>query len=329
MKKNVAIFFATVLFTIKTFAGSTCHGHFVNPLTDVCWSCLFPITIGASTVASSSLGDTANPSSPVCACGSPVLHPGMSTGFWEPMAMTDVTRTPYCFANLGGVQLSMGSSLGIGSVESANADQNHSFYYVHWYKYPLLYWLNLLADGLCVESGDVDIAYLTELDPTWQDDELTFLINPEALLFGNVAAQAACAADSVSASLSHPLDALFWCAGAQGSMYPLNGQVQEHVGGVQASTLLTERMAYKMHRELLLSDSVGENSPALCYNAHLPILPKSRYRYQMVNPVPTVGEGGCHAVGATTATWGAGHEIPFSGEDFGYLVWRKRNCCAF
>jgi conjugal transfer pilus assembly protein TraU len=46
-------------------------------------------------------------------------------------------------------------------------------------------------------------------------------------------------------------------------MYPLNGVVQEYVGGVQASTLLTERMTYKMHREGLLWSSVGQNSPAL------------------------------------------------------------------
>jgi len=41
-------------------------------------------------------------------------------------------------------------------------------------------------------------------------------------------------------------------------MYPLDGQVQEHVGGVAASTLLAERMTYKMHREMLLWDSTGD-----------------------------------------------------------------------
>jgi len=194
----------------------------------------------------------------------------------------------------------------------------------------LLYWLNILTDALCVESGDFDIAYLSELDPTWQDDELTFLLNPEAAVFGNLLAQAACGADSLASLAGLPIDSLFWCAGAQGSMYPLNGRVQEHVGGVQASTLLTERMTYKMHREGLLWDSVGQNSPALCYQYPTPILPKSRYRYQMINPIPTAsgGEDGCHAFGHTTSIWGAMHEYPYKGEDFGYLVWRKRNCCA-
>ena len=198
---------------------------------------------------------------------------------------------------------------------------------MHWYRFPLLYWLNLVLDAICLEGGDFDIAYLTELDPTWHDDDLAFILNPEAILFGNPIAQASCAADSVASFTRGPIDKLFWCAGAQGSMYPLSGQVQEHIGGVQASLLLTERLAFKMHRELLAVDSVGKNAPAICSTIRSPFLAKSRYRYQMVNPVPTTGRGGCHPFGATTTTWEGGHEYPVKGEDFGYLVWRKRNCC--
>jgi conjugal transfer pilus assembly protein TraU len=327
MRYMIGVMLMMLSFTVK--ADKLCHGAFVNPITDVCWSCLFPISIGSINVVSSSVSDTKNPSSPVCACGAPFPRVGISTGFWEPMALVDVTRHPFCMVNLGGMQLDMGSSYGTGNTETAYGNDNNSFYYVHWYKFPLLFWLNIITDWVCVQGGDFDIAYLTELDPTWRDDELGFILNPEAILFANPIAQVACAADSMAASIHLPLDALFWCAGSQGSMYPLTGHVQEHVGGVQASTLLTERMAYKLHRPpFLLLDSVSENSPALCYEYPLPIIPKSRYRYQMVNPIPTVGSGGCHPFGATTAIWGAGHEYPVTGEDFGYLVWRKRSCCA-
>ena len=27
-------------------AGPTCQGRFMNPITDICWSCVFPLTIG-------------------------------------------------------------------------------------------------------------------------------------------------------------------------------------------------------------------------------------------------------------------------------------------
>ncbi len=330
---TIKIFILISFISTCSYASGTCQGNFVNPITDVCWSCLFPITIGSMEVFGGSVPDTReHPSSPLCACpekngGVPV--PGISTGFWEPVAMTDVTRTPFCMVNLGGMQLSFGSAYAMGETETANSDHNNSFYYVHWYKFPLLYWLNILTDSVCQEGGDLDIAYLTELDPTWNDDELGFLQNPEAFLFGNLIAQAACVADSIATLTDLPINALFWCAGAHGGMYPLNGHVQEHVGGVQASTLLTERMAYKMHRDWLLTDSVGADSPTLCYTYHFPIIPKSRYRYQMTNPIPTTGDRGCHPFGATTTLWEAGHEIPFKGEDFGYLVFRKRDCCAF
>lgn len=331
-KRKAVIFLFLLLKSAALFAG-VCQGKFANPLTDVCWSCLFPITIGDASVFSSDQPDTPNPSISICTCPAVPLgvRVGISTGYWEPMALVDVTRTPYCMVNLGGFKLSEGTPGATGEIDASDPAQGGSFYYVHWYKFPLLVWLNVLTDGLCVEKGDLDIAYLTELDPTWHDDELTFLLNPEAVLFASLPAQVACSADSLATLTGLPIDSLFWCAGSQGSMYPMNGRVQEHVGGVQASVLLAERMAYKMHREGLLSDSVGQNSPALCYPYPTPIIPKSRYRYQMVNPLPTAsgGEDGCHAFGHTTSLWGSLHEYPYKGEDFGYLIWRKRNCCAF
>jgi conjugal transfer pilus assembly protein TraU len=315
-----------IFYPLAVFATS-CSGSWVNPITDVCWSCLFPISIGSAGVIKGAVPDTENPKLPVCACGSPIPRIGLSIGFWEPTVLVDVTRHPFCLVNLGGLSLSMGSSFNTGSVETAQNNDTHSFYYVHWYVYPLLNWLNLIDDIACAQKGDLDIAYLTELDPTWRDDELHFLTDPEAILFGNPIAQAACAVDSAKSTFSLPIDALFWCAGAQGSMYPLTGWVQEHVSGVQASLLLAERLAFKMHRLGLAWDSVGEDGLALCSTYPSPILPKSRYRYQMVNPLPTTGQTGCHPFGAGTFTWEAFHQYPYKGEDFGYLIWRKRNCC--
>lgn len=311
-------------------APKMCNGSFVNPIKDVCWSCLFPMSIGSISIFGGSNPDTDNPASPICICPSgaiPIPRIGLTIGYWEPIALVDVTRHPYCMVNLGGIQLPIIGNINTGNVESANADHNNSFYFVHWYIYPLIYWLNILTDAVCLESADFDIAYLTELDPTWHDDELAFIINPEAVVFANPISQMACAADAIKSAVGLPIDMLFWCAGSHGAMYPLDGHVQEHVGGVEASTLMVERMTFKMHREALLWDSVGELGK-ICHQYPSPILPKSRYRYQMVNPTPTTGSGGCFPFGHTTALWGAWHEYPYKGEDFGYLVWRKRNCCA-
>ena len=82
-----------------------CSGRMINPITDVCWDCMFPITVGSIPVVPSSRPDTENPSSPLCTCPAPpplFLRVGLSIGWWEPSRLADVTMQPYCFPNLGG-----------------------------------------------------------------------------------------------------------------------------------------------------------------------------------------------------------------------------------
>src|SRR3546814_8080635 len=76
----------------------------------------------------------------------------------------------------------------------------------------------------------------------WSSDVFSSdLINPEVALFANPIAQTACAADCGAATLKLPLDPLFWGAGCLGSMYPMNGNISEHIGHVQSSRLALSR----------------------------------------------------------------------------------------
>ena len=93
---------------------SNCTGKFVNPITDICWSCLFPLSVGGLPIWPGSRPDTKNPALPVCACGSPVPRIGIAIGFWEPARMVDVTTKPWCFPNLGGLRLNPGLDIGQG-----------------------------------------------------------------------------------------------------------------------------------------------------------------------------------------------------------------------
>lgn len=304
-----------------------CVGRFVNPVTDICWSCMFPITIGGAPIVSGDKPDTNTPGSPICTCTNPVPRVGINVGFWEPVRLVDVTRTPFCFVNLGGMKMNPGVQIGQGAVESNEAGSESSSYHVHWYMYPILAILNVLMDFGCMEHSGFDVGYVTELDPLWQNDELTFILNPEAILFANPIAQAACAADCITASSGMPLDPLFWCGGCQGSLYPLNGRIQNHVGGIQASLLAAERMTYKLHRMGILWGSVG--SEALCGKYPMPIMKKSQYRSQLIYPIPTTsGPLCCNPYGRTTTLYEMGREFPIKGEDFGWMIWRKRNCCV-
>ena len=321
-------------FLLMVFAGNhsafgKCVGRFVNPISDICWSCIFPITIGGMKVSASG-EDTPNPRRLICTCSKPIPRIGIPISFWEPVRLVDVTRTPYCLVNMGGMQMMQRGVQGAGSVENAHQSGNtsrmrDSFYQVHWYLYPVLFWLELLVDFVCMEKGDFDLAYLTELDPLWNDDETGFILNPEAVLFANPIAQAACAVDCGLASAGFGRDELFWCAGCQGGIYPFTGSIPAHVGGVQASLLALQKMTAKLHREGLLWGTVG--AEAWCDRYPMPIIKKTQYKTQMIYPIPSTGSKQCHPLGRSEVLWGSAKEFPYQGEDFGYLVWRKRSCC--
>jgi hypothetical protein len=113
------------------------------------------------------------------------------------------------------------------------------------------------------------------------------------------------------------------------SLYPLNGNVAAHIGGVQASTLIAQRMTAKMHRELLVWGAAGNRGQCGYYPQ--PLMDKRNYKMTMLHPVPQTDKLDgrcCQPYGRTTAIWGAGKEFPYQGEDFAYLIFRKRNCCA-
>ena len=322
-------------FFLITIARANCEGSFVNPITDICWDCLFPITIGNINIVSGDYPDTDNPSASLEICKMevfPYKRIGLNIGFWEPFAMTDVTPVPYCMVNLGGFTMDMGNA-GHGGKQVRDPVNSGAFYYVHWYKYPLILWLNIITSVGCMHSGDFDIAYLTELDPTWNDDELGFVLNPEAILFGNPVAQAACAADSAKAQIGLPIDKLFWCMGTQGGTYPLTGRVFDEKGPIHAAVLLSERMDFKMHRQMLIEDSspdAGKNAGIIgfegpiCSQHFAPIMPKSRYRYQMTNTVSAADK--CYQFGHDVISWEAGKIQPSSGDCFGFMLYKKRNC---
>jgi hypothetical protein len=88
--------------------GRPATASFMNPITDICWSCMFPLTLGSATLVSDGQPDIGNPSSPVCFCSNPPRI-GVSIGFWEPVRLVDVTRTPFCMVGLGGLALDPGS----------------------------------------------------------------------------------------------------------------------------------------------------------------------------------------------------------------------------
>ena len=332
---KITIFLSLVFgsFNLWAESGSSvgpCDGRFPNPVTDICWNCMFPINIGGISLSAPGQVDNGDPSPPlICSCPAPppiFVRFGVGIGFWEPARVAEVVRTPMCSPTLGGVTIGSINAPG-GTHENKPGGQDSAFYHVHWIQYPVLNWLGMaITKGACFINESFDMAYLSEFDPLWDDDELSFILNPEATLFANPVAQAACVADSAKASLSmFGLDPLFWCSGSQGSLYPLSGTHANHIGGVDSSLALTHTMIFKLHRELLAQDT--STLGAMCGALPQPILRKNQYKQNMMYPVPQNTSG--FGLGVPSAIWGAGREFPYKGEDFTYLIWRKRTCCAF
>ena len=303
----------------------TCGGSFVNPITDVCWDCMLPLTIGSVELWPSDLPDFGNPGSPICVCPKPLPIPGLSLGVWEPVRLADATRKDWCFPNLGGLTIDPG--IGYQTKKAARSGSHGGgSWHVHWYIYPVMTLLEIVTDIACMETSSFDLGYVTELDPLWQDDTLSLIIHPEAALFASNLAQSACAADCAAASVSNPIKEMFWCMGCNGSTYPLNGNVSHEVTPGQSGVLAAERLAFKLHRQLIAWQT--STPAALCEKRPQPVMDKRQYRWQQVNPTRhTNGPFVCPRTGSATVTYENFKMRPVHGEDFGWLVFRKRNCC--
>ena len=327
MKNSLLILLILIFFTFSTSQNAkaaNCKGEMFNPITSVCWSCIFPLSIGSMQIGlNNNRYDTKNPSSPICICQKGTIPvPGIAVGFWEPIRMADVTKRPFCMVNMGGMEI---IPEGVGKIGVGKDEDGHATWHMHWYINPIIYLLNLFLDGLCLESSGFDLSYLTEFDPLFHDDMLSFVINPEAIVFANPIAHAACIADCVSSTIRKPLDPLFWCAGCQGSLYPFTGNLAGRTNSIQGTSMTIEKSIAKFHRQLILPVTSGPE--ALCQPIPAPIVKKSQYRLQTTFPVVGKGNLGCNAFGKSTFLHAAFKELPVKGEDFGYLIWRKRNCC--
>jgi conjugal transfer pilus assembly protein TraU len=257
-------------------------------------------------------------------CG---LNFGVKFSFWEPVRHVDVVRKPFCLSAMGGVELDPGFNAPHGAQTKKDHTGTSSFYQAHWYIDPVMVLIGAVLDSPCLEQNVFDLVYMTEFDPLWNDDELTSILNPDSFLFGNLASKLACGADCVASTVGFGRNELFWCAGCQGSMYPLNGNVSAHIGGVQASSLIVSRLIAKMHREGLMWAASGD--AGLCGYYPQMLMDKTNYKYQMHFPVAQNKIDGkcCQPLGRSTILWGAGKEIPGAGEDFAYMIFRKRSCC--
>jgi len=335
--KSRALGLATLLFLLVLPATglALCKNTIFNPISDVCWQCMFPVKIGSVTMfdGAGSAGE-APPGTGVdtvgCVCTGPPVVTGLTVAFWEHARIIETVKDAYCFPLLGASMADSGpfNALMSGAQRSNSAADGQEFasQQVHWYVFPAWTMLNLFGDFPCIEKAPFDVE-MTEIDPTWNDDALGFFLNPEALLFGNQITQLSCMADAVAATVGKPIDALFWCLGSWGSAYPFTGSTVESIP-ITYNAQLAARMIAKLSRELLVYDTALEKCSTGGVSA--PIINKSHYRLQIAKPRRGTD---CIPIGQPSALWGSAKNLPLgtgtnAPDNFLWVLTRARVCCV-
>lgn len=313
-------------------------------ITDVSWGTLFPIRIAGVPVGGGDVPDGAASAMPFCYCldNNNIPEFGTQMSMYEPARIVDVTRTAWCSPSLGGVRLrsSTRSIGGLGDSTGDNGDK--AFYHYNYYAFPLLIMLELFVQSSCNKDGymDFDLMYTSPVDPTHNDDELSFFLNPEIAWAAQPVALATEIPDCAAASIGQTIDKFFWTAGCWGNLYPLTGNVIHQGSPPRDTNLVAARAVAALHRRGLARVTMGDE--AMCSAPFYPFLPKSQYRWSTFYPIPEVeatkdmgGDGdsrpmeikGYHVTGASQFLWGEWRNIPATGEDFTYMLWRWNDCC--
>ncbi len=298
-------------------------------VTDLCWRCVMPIRIMGASIGAGNTVPSAASNKKFCACedGAGIPKPGFMMGMWEPARIIELSHQPFCMSALGGIVMDVGSQRTWGTLGHPKDDASDvAFYNYHYYAFPALIMLDLLVEDRCKADGyfDLDVMYMSELDPTWNDPSLAFFANPEAAAFANPVAAAACAVDAAAAAVGQPLDSMFWCAGSWGPLYPLTGFLSHQGDPPRDTSLLATRAVAALHRRGLAWKTMGDE--AICRGQIYPMIPKSQYKMSMFYPVPETQSD--HPIGRTTFAWGFRRNFNLKGFAFLYTLYRWNDCCV-
>lgn len=315
-----------------------CSGKFINPLTDICWRCVFPLRFGSAVVMGNDQDDSAssNDNSLVCNCGPNWI--GISTSFWEPSHMIDISTDPYCTPSLGGdiigdVGFPADGRGGIQNMTEAPGQQEMFYHYVT-YRNPILAAMQFLSDNPCIDHAPFDILDFSAVNPAWSDANLSAIFNPDSFLYGTLAAVltgipvGVCSTfDTRNVACLNLRRWSHWSVGFNGGTYPLQGTLATN-STLSASMNIAKKAFTLQHRTLRVWGMSG--SSGMCGYYPQPFLDDTDYKLSMTYPraqTDPINGKCCQPFGASTLLWGAGRTWPVTGEDMSYMVFRKRDCC--
>lgn len=326
---NLPIILVLMTFLISDAGASgVCSGKIINPVRDICWECVFPVKIGKTARISKKgpLPDIETDAKSFCFCGNGLnVRTGINISFWQPVRTAEIVRHSGCSPLLNGIRLPMANApehISVHKKVNSTTRRHTRFYHVHWFVSPWLFIIEALLDQACLEQASFDLAYVSELDPLWNDNLASFIIDPDAAMFANPAAVTACSGDCLQATLSTSNPALYWCSGCQGSLFPLTGWTGSSIKHASAWFLLSHRFAVKLARQGLLWSTHGRSGQCAPYLQ--PLLRKDAWRFQLLLP----HRSKCQPLGRSSAEVDSMKVHSPGGEDGAVLMFQKRDCCS-
>ena len=313
--------------------GSSCQGRFPDLITDICYDCMFPISIAGAQInmgLSADDYDSGASKNSICSCSNS-LSIGVPSSFWEPIYMVDSTNVAGCMPLLGGIQINPPTnSAEQGAVVNTNAQiggtSRAAFMQINEYVNPVMTTLGIISDNPCLDNRGFDTPYVSWADPTWNDDALAMILTPYAYPFAGIPSIAAEAPDAIAATSGFALEQLFWTAGAWGSMYPVTGNVSTANTPEQVSHLLIARIFAKLHAAGVQQTTAGPNAQESCGSMGVPefLMDKRQYKTNRTFPFP---DNLCTPISRPFVIQEVGASAP-QYKDYGYFIFRKKDCCS-
>ncbi|BBO77503.1 hypothetical protein DSCW_49200 [Desulfosarcina widdelii] len=255
---------------------------------------------------------------------------GALVAFWEPHRIIETVKDPYCSPTDSSSFLLSDSSVVIDALEQLQLSGTHSdhsntedatvFAQVHYLTHPILDAIIDEFDDLCWEYSDTGMEYISESDDEWQDIHSSMWW-PEADMFANLSLVETCMVDAATAQFGAPVDALYWCMGAWGMLFNMNGHMNQDEYTTGNAGLAARTIAHMGRRGYLM-----DAASTTCYAIPMPIWIKSYFRLQPLRPTERSAK---IPIGLAPLLWSGNlNNIGQGGDNFAWLLWRLRICCA-
>ncbi|MCA6065390.1 TraU family protein [Thalassolituus marinus] len=303
-----------------------------------CWDCLFPMRINGQTLRADSGASGPIPDGAmnqlICSCPDAAGVPefGQPLSAWFPRFITETIQKPYCSPSLAGTTLANGTRVAVGGdvssrkLKAGQMVSDAAFLHFHTLSFPILEMLELVMESSCNPDKfvDMELQYISEPDPLWNDNLLSAMLTPESVLFTNPAAMAVCSYECNAVTADPNSLDYHWCAGCWGGVYPFTGHANHNGSRVKHSSLVMTKALAALHRRLLAFNTVGPD--AACETKIAPSLIKKQYRFGMMYPSPEAKS--VHAIGESTLVWGESRQKAAAGSNHVYIGFRYQDCCV-